>query len=148
MRPCLKNFCPPYHRKNTAKRVSQPRACHSSEHQGCPPGPPVTRRLRKSIIPKDHLTLQWKGLNLHSRGWVLKIASFEGSGSLGINQYISQVPKTHILNPQNWCFVDVSPVPRRYFQVPCLLSWVYQIRSFIYQTLNLWCIYLNIHRIY
>ncbi len=33
--------------------------------------------------PKDHWTLQWKGLNLHSRGWILKIASFEGSGSLG-----------------------------------------------------------------
>ena len=32
---------------------------------------------------KDHLTLQWKGLNLHRRGWVLKIASFEGSWSLG-----------------------------------------------------------------
>ena len=36
--------------------------------------------------PKDHLTLQWKGLNLYSRGsGVLKIASFEGSGSLGRN---------------------------------------------------------------
>ena len=23
--------------------------------------------------PKDHLTLQWKGLNLRSRGWVLKM---------------------------------------------------------------------------
>ena len=37
----------------------------------------------KFIHPKDHLTLQWKGFNLHSRGWVLKIATFEGSGSLG-----------------------------------------------------------------
>ena len=33
--------------------------------------------------PKDHWTPQWKGLNLHSRGWVLKTASFEGSGYLG-----------------------------------------------------------------
>ena len=37
----------------------------------------------KFTHPKDHWTLQWKGLNLHSRGWILKIASFEGSGSLG-----------------------------------------------------------------
>ena len=33
--------------------------------------------------PKDHWTLQWKGLNLYSRGRVLKMASFEGSGYLG-----------------------------------------------------------------
>ena len=33
--------------------------------------------------PKDHWTLQWKGLNQYSKGRVLKIASFEGSGSLG-----------------------------------------------------------------
>ena len=25
------------------------------------------------VNPKDHLTLQWKGLNLYSRGWVLKM---------------------------------------------------------------------------
>ena len=31
-------------------------------------------------LPKDHWTLQWKGLNLYSRDWVLKIASFESSG--------------------------------------------------------------------
>ncbi len=36
-----------------------------------------------SPSPKDHWTLQWKGLNLYSRVWVLKIASFEGSGYLG-----------------------------------------------------------------
>ena len=30
-----------------------------------------------------HWTLQWKGLNLYSRDRVLKMASFEGSGSLG-----------------------------------------------------------------
>ena len=35
-------------------------------------------------LPKDKWTLQWKGLNLRSRGRVLKIASFEGSGSLGL----------------------------------------------------------------
>ena len=43
-------------------------------------------------IPKDHLTLQWKGLTLYSRGWVLKIASFEGSGSLGIYIYHQFTP--------------------------------------------------------
>jgi len=32
---------------------------------------------------QDHFTIQWKGLNGYSRGWVLKIASFEGSGYLG-----------------------------------------------------------------
>ena len=37
---------------------------------------------------KDHWTLQWKGLNLYSRGRVLKIASFEGSGYLGYIQHI------------------------------------------------------------
>ena len=37
--------------------------------------------------PKDHLTLQWKGLNLYCRGRVLKTASFEGSGSLGYVKY-------------------------------------------------------------
>ena len=35
-------------------------------------------------FPKDHWTLQWKGLNLYSRGRVLKKASFEGSGYLGL----------------------------------------------------------------
>ncbi len=35
------------------------------------------------IYPKDHWTLQWKGLNLYSRGRALKIAAFEGSGYLG-----------------------------------------------------------------
>jgi len=37
--------------------------------------------------PTDHLTLQWKGLNLYCRGRVLKTASFEGSGSLGYVKY-------------------------------------------------------------
>ena len=37
----------------------------------------------KFSFPKDHLTLEWKGLNLH-RVWVLKIASFEVSGSLRV----------------------------------------------------------------
>ena len=36
------------------------------------------------MFPKDHWTLQWKGLNLYSRDRVLKIASFEGSGYLGL----------------------------------------------------------------
>ena len=36
-----------------------------------------------SIPPKNPWTLQWKGLNLYSRGRVLKIAIFEGSGFLG-----------------------------------------------------------------
>ena len=58
--------------------------------------------LTNQTCPKDHLTLHWKGLNLHSRGWVLKITSFEGSGSLGW--------KTHLLNslwvwkPMFWMF--------------------------------------------
>ena len=33
-------------------------------------------------------------------------------------------PKTNI-EPKNWWFVDVSPFPRGYFQVPCLFSGVY-----------------------
>ena len=37
--------------------------------------------------PKDHWTLQWKGLNLYRRGRVLKTASFEGSGYLGKANY-------------------------------------------------------------
>lgn len=38
-------------------------------------------------LPKDHLT--WKGLNLHSRGvLVLKIVSFEVSGSLGYGKLV------------------------------------------------------------
>ena len=37
--------------------------------------------------PKDHLTLQWNGLNLYCRGRVLKTASFEGSGSLQYVEY-------------------------------------------------------------
>ena len=37
--------------------------------------------------PKTPWTLQWKGLNLYSRGvLVLKIAIFEGSGSLGLGK--------------------------------------------------------------
>jgi len=39
--------------------------------------------LKKSSSPKDHCTLEWKGLNLYSRVWVLKIARFERSGYLG-----------------------------------------------------------------
>ena len=37
----------------------------------------------KTNSPKDHWTLQWKGLNLYSRDRVLKIASFEWWGYLG-----------------------------------------------------------------
>ena len=33
-------------------------------------------------------------------------------------------PKTN-MEPQNWWFVDVSPLSRGYFQVPCLFSGVY-----------------------
>ena len=32
----------------------------------------------------NYWTLQWKGLNLYSRGRALKIATFEGSGYLGL----------------------------------------------------------------
>ena len=32
-------------------------------------------------------------------------------------------PKTN-MEPQNWWFVDVSPLSRGYFQVPCLFSGV------------------------
>ena len=39
------------------------------------------------IYPKDHWTLKWKGLNLYSRGRVLKMASLEGSGYLGYILY-------------------------------------------------------------
>ena len=38
---------------------------------------------KKNINPKDHWTLQWKGLNLYGRVGSSKIASFEGSGYLG-----------------------------------------------------------------
>ena len=38
---------------------------------------------RRWNYPKDHWTLQWNGLNLYSRGRVLKMTSFEGSGYLG-----------------------------------------------------------------
>ena len=43
--------------------------------------------MTKSLYPKDYLTLQWKGLNLHSRGpGPQNDASFEGEiGSLGWN---------------------------------------------------------------
>ena len=43
--------------------------------------------LKKRSSPKDHGTLEWKGLNLCSRVWVLKIARFEGSGYLGFSKY-------------------------------------------------------------
>ena len=45
----------------------------------------VTKREnRHANYLKNPWTLQWKGLNLYSRGvWVLKIATFEGSGFLG-----------------------------------------------------------------
>ena len=43
-------------------------------------------------ICKDHWTLQWKGLNLSSSVWVLKIASFEGSGYLGIDKTLGKTP--------------------------------------------------------
>ena len=33
-------------------------------------------------------------------------------------------PKTN-MEPKNWWFVNVSPLPRGYFQVPCLFSGVY-----------------------
>ena len=33
---------------------------------------------KKNINPKDHWTLQWKGLNLYGRGWVLKNSQFWG----------------------------------------------------------------------
>ena len=35
--------------------------------------------VQDTDLPKDHWTFQWKGLNLYSRVWVLKIATFEGS---------------------------------------------------------------------
>ena len=39
-------------------------------------------------------------------------------------QLPSTPPKTN-MEPKNWWFVDVSPFPRRFFQVPCLFSGVY-----------------------
>ena len=38
------------------------------------------------LYPKDHWTLQWKGLNLYSRGRGLNIASFEGSMNLRVSK--------------------------------------------------------------
>ena len=46
--------------------------------------------------PKDHWTLQWKGLNLYSRGRILKMTSFEGSGYLG---QLSKNPKLQNASP-------------------------------------------------
>ena len=43
----------------------------------------ISRKYTILFHPKDHWTLQWKGLNLYSRNRVLKIASFEASGYLG-----------------------------------------------------------------
>ena len=58
---------------------------------------------KKRGFPKDHLTLQWMGLNLYSRGWVLKIASFEGSGSLGLDKFPPVFFKPH--GATHWPFV-------------------------------------------
>ena len=52
-------------------------------------------------ICKDHWTLQWKGLNLSSSVWVLKIASFEGSGYLGIDKTLGKPLVARILMVTN-----------------------------------------------
>ena len=49
--------------------------------------------------PKDHWTLQWKGLNLYSRNRVLKTASFEGSGYLGHNKLYIYLTLAHKILP-------------------------------------------------
>ena len=41
-------------------------------------------KYKEFFLAKDHWTPQWKGLNLYRKGWVLKIASLEGSGYLGV----------------------------------------------------------------
>ena len=41
-------------------------------------------KYKEFFLAKDHWTTQWKGLNLYRRGRVLKIASLEGSGYLGV----------------------------------------------------------------
>ena len=51
------------------------------------------------IYLKDPWTLQWMGLNLYSRGWVLKITSFEGLGYLIRVYNIRQIP---LLNSLSW----------------------------------------------
>ena len=45
--------------------------------------------------PNNPGTLQWKGLNLYSRGPGLKIATFEGSGFLGKEKF----KKKHMFFP-------------------------------------------------
>ena len=69
--------------------------------------------------PKDHWTLQWKGLNLCSRDRVLKIASFEGSGYLGCGSQICVCegglrPFSFRKTLQNWLGCQVLHHPGRW----------------------------------
>ena len=65
--------------------------------------------LTNQTCPKDHLTLHWKGLNLHSRGWVLQIASFEGSGSLGWKI----TPPQHLMGFEKPCLGCLKTMQRK-----------------------------------
>ena len=59
--------------------------------------------------PKDHWTLQWKGLNLYSRGRVLKIAQFWGVRILRDSSFLPTRPFQFASMP--WSTKIISFVP-------------------------------------
>ena len=57
-------------------------------------------------LPKDHWTLQWKGLNLYSRGWVLKHSQFWGIRILRVMEKNYADFHSHILPKSSNIIVD------------------------------------------
>jgi len=57
------------------------------------------------------------------------ISNFKRSCS-SQRDFEQSIPPKFNMEPQNWWFVDVSPFPRGYVQVPCLFSGVYSIPIF------------------
>ena len=75
------------------------------------------------LSPKQSWAHMIPNIFWNSSGCVAEDCSF-GLQNATIGQAVNTPPKI-IMEPQNWWFLNVSPFPRRYFQVPCWFSGVY-----------------------
>ncbi len=76
------------------------------------------------------ITILPSSKSLKERSWSFHKTRFVNSTSCrkkNGDKSWDRPPKTN-MEPNNWWFVDVSPLPRGYFQVPCLLLGVYGVR--------------------
>ena len=53
-------------------------------------------------------------------GWIPELTELNFQGKPGVDCVLyTKTPPKFNMEPKNWWFVDVSPYPRGYFQVPC-----------------------------